>query len=356
MKKIIQNIRNHVRQLFPRKSVVRKLNFKLTKIDKAILFVDTPTNGNLGDQAIAYATKRYLKEKFPNYAIIEIPNTEINSSIKTIKKNISKFDIAIWNGGGNVGNLYPFDEVSRWNFLKQFPQLPFIMCPQSVFFSDDAAGHKFLKSSKYHYDRANQASFFLREKKSFDYMKKNFSLKKQFLVPDIVFTLEKHSFPLTRISRNNDVLTLLRSDIEKGNFDLTQFLDVLKKRQMNITYSDTFKANKFVSEANRKCLLYDFWGEMCTYKLIVTDRLHGMVFAYLTKTPAIVFPNNNWKISSTYDTWLKNCGYIELIDSDDLKVFEDKIERVTNTSLKYANVAANFDNFEKEIRKYLRYE
>ena len=36
-------------------------------------------------------------------------------------------------------------------------------------------------------------------------------------------------------------------------------------------------------------------------ELVITDRLHGMIFCYITKTPCIVMPNNNHKILMTYE-------------------------------------------------------
>ena len=41
-------------------------------------------------------------------------------------------------------------------------------------------------------------------------------------------------------------------------------------------------------------------------ELVITDRLHGMLFSAITNTPCIVFDNSYGKISSLYDTWLKD--------------------------------------------------
>jgi pyruvyl transferase EpsI len=44
--------------------------------------------------------------------------------------------------------------------------------------------------------------------------------------------------------------------------------------------------------------------------LVVTDRLHGMVFAAITATPCIVLPNSYHKIKGLYDDWLTHLPYI----------------------------------------------
>jgi pyruvyl transferase EpsI len=56
-------------------------------------------------------------------------------------------------------------------------------------------------------------------------------------------------------------------------------------------------------------------------KLVVTDRLHGMVFSYITKTPALVFDNSNAKISQCYE-WIRDCGFVKLVNKDDMSNLE----------------------------------
>lgn len=66
------------------------------------------------------------------------------------------------------------------------------------------------------------------------------------------------------------------------------------------------------------------WKSFSESRLIITDRLHGMIFAYITKTPAIVLPNSNFKITGCYE-WIKECGYIKMVDNSD---FEEEIRRL----------------------------
>ena len=58
---------------------------------------------------------------------------------------------------------------------------------------------------------------------------------------------------------------------------------------------------------------------------MVTDRLHGMIFAALTKTPCIVVPNSNYKIKGIYE-WLKGLNYISFLE--DMDCFEDEVLRL----------------------------
>ena len=49
-------------------------------------------------------------------------------------------------------------------------------------------------------------------------------------------------------------------------------------------------------------------------KLIITDRLHGMIFAAITSTPCIALGNYNHKIKSCSET-LEHLGYIKYVDN-----------------------------------------
>lgn len=60
---------------------------------------------------------------------------------------------------------------------------------------------------------------------------------------------------------------------------------------------------------------------------MVTDRLHGMIFAYITGTPAIVFSNSNQKVKNCFE-WIKDCGYIFYMDSFDKKSFIVNVDAV----------------------------
>ena len=48
-------------------------------------------------------------------------------------------------------------------------------------------------------------------------------------------------------------------------------------------------------------------------KLVITDRLHGMVFSAITKTPCIVTKSLDHKVIGTYE-WIKNLNYIKLVE------------------------------------------
>lgn len=46
--------------------------------------------------------------------------------------------------------------------------------------------------------------------------------------------------------------------------------------------------------------------------MVITDRLHGMIFCYITNTPCLVFQNNIYKVRETYE-WIKGNKNINLV-------------------------------------------
>lgn len=352
MKVNTRKLKNRLRQHFPDKVIVNKFKEKLSTKKTKIIFMDVPTNGNLGDQALVYAGKKYLINLFPDLEIVEVANDEINSSLRQLRKSEDNFTSVVWNGGGNIGTLYPTAELSRWDAFRKLKEKEFIIFPQSVYFSNDIFGKKFLEKSKHFYSVPSNISVFLREKKSFNFVKENYNIKNVNLVPDIVFSLE-NNLNLNFEKQRKGVLTLLRSDKEKGTEDTDFYVELLREKGYLIEESDTFINKIKVSPESRDNLLENFWRKMAIKELIITDRLHGMIFAYLTKTPAIVFQNNNWKIKSTYDTWLKNCDFIEMADVRD-DHFIKQVENLRNIEASHINMADKFESLSNVLRSTLK--
>ena len=71
--------------------------------------------------------------------------------------------------------------------------------------------------------------------------------------------------------------------------------------------------------------------------LVITDRLHGMIFSAITSTPCISLNNYNHKVKSTFE-YLKPLNYIKCID--DVEDLEENIKFLL--SLKYETYKNNF--------------
>lgn len=108
---------------------------------KVFLF-GSPSYTNIGDQAIAYAEEKFIKNHFPYYEYIEIMDYATDEGIELVKEIIREDDIVCFTGGGNLGNLYLDIEEDRRKVFAAFKDYKSISLPQSVYFEDTEDGNK----------------------------------------------------------------------------------------------------------------------------------------------------------------------------------------------------------------------
>ena len=118
---------------------------------------------------------------------------------------------------------------------------------------------------------------------------------------------------------------LIRRDIEKSlkEEDFNKIKDIVEKEH-KVIVSDTV-VDKKVNEINRNCELKRIFKKIKKAKLVVTDRLHGMVFCAITNTPCLVLSNYNHKVKGTYE-WIKHLDYIKFIEKiDNVKKYKNEV-------------------------------
>lgn len=293
--------------IFIIKMILESLSLK----DKIFIF-GVPIHGNIGDQAILYAEKKFIKDNFKNKKIIEVQSI-YTCKTPNLLKRIVKNNTIIYTGGGFLGSLWKNEEDMFRNTLTLFPNNKIIAFPQTFYFSNDIYGSILLQESKRIYESHDNLFLICREKFSFDFMKKNFNNCKIELCPDMVLYLE----PKDYVKRHNNALFCIRKDLEKVDYDFNEIEKaILNSKINNIRYTDTV-INKMIFKFNRKKIILEKIKEFSQYNLIVTDRLHGMIFAYLSMTPCIVLENKSYKVKGVYQ-WIKECNFIFLSNESNI--------------------------------------
>lgn len=288
--------------------------------------------GNLGDVAITYAQSKFLQDLFPEANIIDFQISKTFSEIKSLKSVIKPNDIITLVGGGNTGDRYDDIEYCRQFIIKQFPRNKIISFPQTVDFSDTKYGVKALNKAVKVYSQHEGLILSAREKKSYDKYKKNFEKNEIIFAPDIVLYLDK-----TRSQYNREgVMLVLRDDKEKSiNSDEGEKLFNKLNKDFNVKINDTHIKKNDLSVEDRKKELDNMWKNFKKSGLVITDRLHGMLFSVITKTPCIAIDNTNKKVSGVYNAWLKDCEYIKLIKDFDQKNIFDCSKDILNKNIAY---------------------
>ena len=278
--------------------------------------------GNLGDVAITYAQEKYLEEHFPEYEIVDVPISRTLSHLKAIKNISTTDDIVTIVGGGNMSDLYFDIELLRQMVINTFPNNRVISFPQTMFFSDTLGGKYLRRKAQMTYLRHKNLTITARERWTYDAMKSILPGCK--LAPDIVMALDKRC-PVTE---RDGVTFCLRNDAE--SYLSTDFKDKLRayvsSNYIVVDY-DTHIGRGGLSLEERENELNKIWAQFRSSQWVITDRLHGMIFAFITGTPCIVFPNNNYKIEGCYN-WIKDCGYIYFCTQDNYKSFLNKSNNI----------------------------
>ncbi|MBE5812129.1 MAG: glycosyltransferase [Clostridiales bacterium] len=302
---------------FFRKCLVKKITS--TK-QKKIFLIGTPEHGNLGDHAISVAAKKFLDDNFCDFKLIEITSSDYcygNETIKSaIRESLSKDDIILVSGGGFLGSLWlkNGEEMVR-DIIISFDRNKIVILPQTIFFEDNEEGKNQLKISKSIYESHKNLVLCVREKKSFEFIKNNMPNVNVKLIPDMVFYLKENKATNYR----KGAIVCFRNDKEKIIKKDRQILDEINANYKNIVKIDTV-SSKLISVKNREKVLKKFLEKFKYSEIVYTDRLHGMLFAYITNTPFIAFDNLSGKIRATFETWI----------SDDLQMvikdYNEKIE------------------------------
>lgn len=278
---------------------------------------------NLGDHAIVYAQRKFLEHNMQSCSVIEIRDELYANMRHYLKKCISPKSVLTIPGGGNMGNLWIDDERRRRMIIEDFPKNKIIVFPQTMEYTKDRNGEEELQKSIAVYNKHSSLILCAREDESYKRMKEAYPNCKVILLPDIVLSLPVRKDSCVRTG----ALCCFRTDKER----LLDDLKVETIKESLLRYYAEVEEISTISPVNipyqeREAHLDKLWNQISHTQLLVTDRLHGMIFAYLTGTPCITLANNNHKIRGTYEKWLKECDYIVMSTPEGI---DDAIRQVT---------------------------
>lgn len=284
-----------------------KKDIKISKNKRNIFVLLSTDYSNLGDHAMTYAQIRMLKNKFRDCEVVEVLVGDTLKNMRYLSKNIKPDDVITLKGGGNIGIEYFREELIRRKILKSFPNNKIILFPQTVYFPKNRIGNKEFKNTINAFNNHNSFFAFFRDKATYDLMKNHIN-KNVFLTPDTVFSLGNIDIDN---NKRSGIVTCLRSDVEGvySEYERNELIEMLRKKFSNVTVTDTIK-DYYINKEDREKELYDIWNLIGNCELLITDRLHGMIFAALTSTPCIVLKTYNHKLIGQYE-WVKHLNYIE---------------------------------------------
>lgn len=335
-----------------------KQSLELDPTKKNLVLLGVPSFANLGDQAILLAEREFIHDYFSDRALIEVPETEIASVVDYLGKNLHEGDVLTYHGGGNVGTMGLGQEYRRRLVVEKIKFTPIISFPQSVFFGSDYPAE--LKKSQQAYDNSKNFVLVARENYSYDQAQKLFTNVRLKLTPDIVFyLLKKKDYQLLTNYAPKKVLLVIRDDIEKQVDDskITQLAKYLKEQDYQLDRTDTTLPGQFLTDENRKKTVDDKLQQFADHDVVITDRLHGVIFSLLKARPVIALKNSNFKIESTIKTWLGDCPLVYFIDdasTDNVAAALEQISKVTPKAVKSWYDRLDFDKLYAPLIKSIK--
>ena len=298
--------------IHPMESIKQELNQILTVLPEKseIAYLEYPVYGNLGDILIMKGVEKF----FADHKI----NVKCAYSFQGYKDiQLMKDTILVFQGGGNIGDLYPEPQRMREFYIERYTNHKIIILPQTIFFENPDALERTANIFSQHPD----LHIFTRDPSSFKMAKEKLS-DNVYLAPDMAHYL----WPIRELNsptlRN---LYLLRTDLEKpcdnaiicktkGDADyITDWPSVLSpwdKMMIGILVAFHF-INKYKEILPARHLWDLFTRKLVNktiqlfsqYSNVISTRMHGHLLACLMNKPNTLLTNMTHKNSEYFQKW-----------------------------------------------------
>ena len=314
---------------------------------KCVFLVLTPEHTNLGDHAIAKAEIELLENN--NIEHVEITGKQLEEmQNKRLLNLLNKHPIII-NGGGNLGTLWFEVEQLMRDIISANPKSPIFIFPNTFYYEDSEWGKSELQRSVKLYNSHKKLHIYAREQFSFEKMLPLYRDVK--LVPDMVLSQNE----CVENESREGCLLCLRNDCEKTISEQEKavlFEELTEIFGENIRYTDTHSPQNVLPQDRNEALELKY-QEFRNAKLVITDRLHGMIFAAITGTPCIVINSKSPKVLGCYN-WIKELEYIKFCD--DVKTVRELYNSIPKEKYCYNNLKFKdlYHRLEEDLQKHIQ--
>ncbi len=296
--------------------------FPLPAEPRALVFL-AADYGNIGDLAIAAAQLKFLSRTLPDHSVVGVPISATFDVMRSIRRQIGPRDLVTIVGGGNMGSLYPDIEQLRQRVIRSFPDNRIVCFPQSLDWQDTAASRLAQERIVKVYAGHRDVHVFAREAVSRDRLEQLFSRHSHVRIryaPDIVLSASAADLGAAIADEGapEGILLCLRDDCEGllGAEHRRELHAELARTGLPVSLTDTHAGGVALDERRRASLLAGKIAQFASARLVVTDRLHGMILAATAGTPCLVLPNSNHKIRQSWQDWLRDQRHVRYLALD----------------------------------------
>jgi len=334
---------------FHRRFIGRKQKYNQKRNGRCAWLFCAPDYGNLGDHAIAEAEHEFIRKRF-GMELIEVPCAEYRSVAKQIVKQILPSDILLITGGGFLGSLWFDAEKQVRDIIQLFPQNPICIFPQTLYWEEGSRWKiERQQTAKIYCEHAGNLLICARDTKSEQLMHTYYSGCNICTFPDMTLSMDWSKYFSKEVRRG--ALLCLKDDKESVLSEQDKvFLEQIGILACGEVFSCTTSIIGYFEEEERVDLLKSKLSEFAKAELVITDRLHGVLFSAITGTPCIALANCNHKIYET-SKWVKDINNIRYVENiQKIKPSIEEILRCQESNFTIKMWKELFDGLEQEIR------
>lgn len=314
---------------------------------KPVFLVFTPEHANLGDHAIAYAETKMFNQLGIRFFEITGQQLYVLRDYNYLK--MLNCATVFVNGGGNLGTLWPDIESMNRSLIEQLSDSTICFFPNSIYYEDSLKGKLELQKSVEIYNKQPKLFLYAREELSFSLMKSLYRNVK--FSPDMVLSLT----PNVDSSERSGCLICMRDDVERAvsEADYKTICSMATSYFTKVHFTNTVLDHN-VLVRDREAELHKKFQEFSQAELVITDRLHGMIFCAITGTKCIVLSGKSPKIRGCYE-YLHGLGFIGLVNNAE-EVFPkyEKLLRLPYNS-ELPTIKAALKNLERDVCNLINY-
>lgn len=298
------------------------------------VLLDLPYHVNTGDLLIWQGELSFLKHEVKHKMLGYY--SQYTFGFPKLKKDT----VILLHGGGNFGDVWRGSQEFRLEVIKSYHENRIVIFPQSVYYSTD----ELAISDAEIFAKHNDLTICARDKVSFEYIKRFFT-NTLLCIPDMAFCIDRNIFMPNIIEQSKENLFFKRTDHEyrevtvdfiDGEYDTCDwpgteklsafikflFLLMVYIRQMRKSGVAGKMTASILSWCVNKIFMHivrpQYIGRgarlISQYKNVYTTRLHGLILSHLLGKNIFIVSNNNGKLENYYNSWLKDCKNIGIVN------------------------------------------
>lgn len=314
-----------------------------------VLLIGTEDFGNLGDQMISISEIKYLNDLL-DVKVFEITASEYNKiNIKGFAKVVMS-DVPIFlTGGGNFGSDYPFSDNIKFEVISLFPDNKKIVFPCTISYGEGSEENKIKNRDIKILGNDKNTLLSVRDEESYKIARLLFKDTEVCLIPDIVLI---NNFADKYSKKRRGALLCIRNDKESilSEEQKLYIKTLAKNKYGNVEETDTQKKIN-ISKEQREAYIEKELNKFASSDIVITDRLHGMIFSVITGTPCISFDNKNKKNKGA-QKWVNDIRSVRYVE--EISELEDILNADLVGVYDSSDLYVHFQNFRDKIKTFIK--